>query len=142
MSEKVAEEYARQFKSKLSDATSVALSPHGNFGIVNLDYAIQELSDREVTYAFSFDTTNVMRESAQDETDYDDVNMIEMFNYGWPAEGHEQGAPFWFNWERVGDRVLTRTLYSGEFFLQNACEEFNSMTPSYVEASIVDNFDE
>lgn len=130
---KGAEEYADDLCRMLYEMAHASLASHhievsdsfkhddGTFGDNNMS----------VTYKISYNSGDVFRESMSTVKDYPPANMLVLFDIGWNMPKSKQIK----EWDGEAYRPkMSRIYYDGEQFIKEACERFNSSTPSGVEA--------
>ena len=127
---KQAEHYAIKLANMLADASTVALSKHGNFGTIDAEVVLAEKTASSATYYITLNDASTLRPSIS-YIEHEPVNMLDQYNYGWHAR-----ASFIAR-DRHGKRVRTLPYYNGEFFLQDTCNDFNQTAPSGVRAMVI-----
>jgi len=124
---KMAEQYAMKLGNMLSDASTVALSKHGDFGLIDAEVTLGEKSIGSVTYYIILNDAHAIRPSISYK-DHDPVNMLDEFNYGWHARTSFRAT------DRHGNRITTRDVYRGEEFIEDTIRDFNASAPDGVYA--------
>lgn len=126
-----AKSYADKFAVLLTDKISDALSLHHININTKASHDDGSTNGNTITFQFYLDDDAFIRPSMSEHKEYDDANMLYLFDVGWHMSGRkmirEHGK-------------FSRTQYDGEHYIKEACDEFNHSAPSGVTATPSNDF--
>ena len=128
---KQAQSYADQFATLLTNKISSALGAHDIDLETRASHDDGSIKGNMITFQIYLDGDEFIRPSMSEHKEYDDANMLYLFDVGWNMPDGKR---------IVEHGTFSRTQYGGEHYIREACDEFNHSTPSGVTATPSSDF--